>query len=268
MAHFYVPFANKLFALGEGKFDVSVISHAGHSPGHYKDIHSPIDLQSTPESREPTDWYSLQDQVAHKLAFIEAESRDTLILIGHSIGCWMILSMLQQMNSSRVSSVLLLFPVLEKMSQSPNGQSFLPYLWSALRKPFTCLVWAMAHFIPESVKKCVLGLHFHTTPSEHLECITQGVININEKGIYNVLHMAKQEMEVVTDPPLAAIDDNIDKIVFYYGMGDNWNVESCYREMATRYPGKQIHLCEQSIPHAFVETSSTEMAEYVYSKLI
>ena len=36
MAHFYVPFATRLFQLGGGAYDVSVVSHAGHSPGVYK----------------------------------------------------------------------------------------------------------------------------------------------------------------------------------------------------------------------------------------
>ena len=31
MGHFYLPFAHKLFDLGEGRYDVSVVSHAGHS---------------------------------------------------------------------------------------------------------------------------------------------------------------------------------------------------------------------------------------------
>ena len=54
---------------------------------------------------------------------------------------------------------------------------------------------------------------------------------------------------------------NINKIVFYYGVGDQWNVESCYGDMAARYSGKGVNLFKRNIPHAFVECSSNFMAE-------
>lgn len=267
MGHFYIPFANKLFDIGMGEYDVSIVSHAGHSPGHYKDTTNPAFANSSLD--QFTDSYRLEDQIAHKLTFIEEEgkSRESIVLIGHSIGCWMILKMLGHINTSRIAKVFLLFPTVEKMRLTPNSQSRISYLWSSLRKPFTGLVWLSSRFLPKFMKESVLSVHFHTTPTEHLRFITQGVMNIDEKSIYNILQMAKQEMSDVFDPPIAEIDENIDKIVFYYGVGDNWNVESCYRDMAARYPGKEIHLCEQNIQHAFVECSSDKMAEYVYSKL-
>jgi xanthine dehydrogenase/oxidase len=274
MGHFYVPFASKLFDLGLGRYDVSVVSHAGHSPGHYKGLAN----HEAPEEnmrgglslQQQRDWYSLEDQITHKLAFIEkeGEGRDSIVLIGHSIGCWMILHMLQRMDTKRIAKIFLLFPTIEKMSASPNGQSMLQYLWSWLRKPFTGLVWLSSRFIPNLVKEKVLSMHFHTTPREHLQPIVQGVINIDEKSIYNILQMAKQEMSEVNDLPLHSIDRNVDKISFYYGVGDNWNMETSYRDMAARFPGKDVHLCEQNIQHAFVECSSDEMAEYVHSKLL
>ena len=272
MGHFYIPLANKLFSMGQGRYDVSVVSHAGHSPGHYKATTSCQTCESfeEPSSHGTTDWYCLEDQIVHKLAFIEEEgkARDSIVLIGHSIGCWMILQMLQRMDTAKITKVFLLFPTIEKMGVTPNGQSILSYLWSSLRKPFTGLVWLSSRLIPNVVKESVLSVHFRTTPRHHLQPITQGVMNIDEKSMYNILQMAKQEMSEVVEPPLKAIDENIDKIVFYYGVGDNWNVESCYRDMAARYPGKQIHLCESNINHAFVECSSDEMAEFIYSKLL
>ena len=92
-------------------------------------------------------------------------------------------------------------------------------------------------------------------------------MNINSRSMYNILRMAHQEMEEVTEPPFHVIDEHIDKIVFYYGVGDKWNVDSCYDDMAARYPDKDVNLCTSGFPHAFVESASNEMAEFVYSKL-
>ena len=44
--------------------------------------------------------------------------------------------------------------------------------------------------------------------------ITQGVMNIDEKSMYNILQMAKQEMSEVVEPPLKAIDENISNHVY------------------------------------------------------
>lgn len=287
MGHFYVPFASRLFQLGQGKYDVAVVSHAGHSPGHYKNttdygraqrkenipkgVESSDTINSESECSHQdctTDWYSLQDQIEHKLVFIEQElkTRKSLILIGHSIGCWMILKMLPRLDPAKICRVFLLFPTIEKMALTPNGQSFTSYLWTSLRIPFTGLVWMASKLIPYGLKKIVVDRHFSTTPREHLDHMTQGVINIDEKSTYNILKMAKQEMAEVVEPPFDVIDENIDKITLYYGEGDKWNVASCYEDMTARYPDKDVHICK--FDHAFVECASNEVAEFVQSKII
>lgn len=265
MGHFYIPFATKLFQLGKGKCDVSVVSHAGHSPGHSKDdsnVESGIDL----EVHSSSDWYSLEDQIAHKIAFLRKyEGRQSLYLVGHSIGCWIILQMLHQLDPSRVKKIVLLFPTVEKMCITPNGQRLAP-LFTTWRKPFTTLVW-FASWIPAWCKQYFLKHYFHTTPEDHLEHITQATINIDSKCMYNILCMADQEMKEVVEPPLDVIDRNIDKLVFYYGDEDRWTVKSCYENMKARYPDKDINLCKNKFPHAFVECASEQIAEFVFSKL-
>ena len=275
MGHFYIPFATKLFELGGGRYDVAVVSHAGHSPGHIRssqvDLSRPNDAYNTintqEDIRDDKDWYSLEDQIAHKLEYIRkhASNKESLFLVGHSIGSWMILQMLQKLEPSRVKKIALLFPTIEKMGVTPNGQKLAP-LFSTLRRPFTALVWFMSSF-PNFFRRFILNRYFHTTPSEHVEHMSEATMNINSSSMYNILRMAYQEMDEVIEPPLHVIDEHIDKMVFYYGVGDRWTVESCYEDMAARYPDKDVHLCSKGFPHAFVECASDEMAEFVYSKL-
>lgn len=296
MGHFYIPFATKLFQLGEGCYDVAVVSHAGHSPGHIRPVPSGGGVDGLQEqqqqhdqlSRDPgpcptgassaaapiinhhcgKDWYSLEDQISHKLEYLRkhASNKETLYLVGHSIGSWMILQMLQKLEPRRVKKVTLLFPTIEKMGITPNGQKLAP-LFTTLRRPFTALIWLMSN-IPNFFRRFVLSRYFHTTPSEHVEHIAEATMNINSMSMYNILRMAHQEMADVVDAPLNIIDEHIEKIVFYYGVGDKWNVESCYENMAMRYPDKDVHLCTKGFPHAFVECASDEMAEFVHSKLL
>ena len=273
MGHFDIPFATKLFALGEGRYDVSVVSHAGHSPGHIRPLEGQRPAQSAPSSAEyavkesEKDWYSLEDQIAHKMAYLRkhASGKDSLFLVGHSIGSWMILKMLQELEPRRVKKVALLFPTIEKMSVTPNGQKLSP-LFTTLRRPFTALVWLLSTF-PNFFRRFLLNRYFHTTPPEHVEHMAEATMNINSRSMYNILRMAHQELADVVDPPLQVIDEHMDKIVIYYGVGDRWNVESCFDDMTARYPDMDVHLCPNGFPHAFVECASNEMAEFVHSKL-
>ena len=270
MGHFYIPFATKLFELGEGRYDVAVVSHAGHSPGHIRPQEGgssrPKDASNTEEGGHK-DWYSLEDQISHKLEYIRkhASNKDSLFLVGHSIGSWMILQMLQKLEPRLVKKIALLFPTIEKMGITPNGQRLAP-LFSTLRRPFTALVWALSSF-PNFFRRFILNWYFHTTPSEHVEHMAEATMNINSRSMYNILRMAYQEMDEVVEPPIHVIDEHIDKMVFYYGMGDRWTVETCYKDMAARYPDKDVYLCGKGFPHAFVECASDEMAEFVHSKL-
>ena len=260
MGHFYIPFATRLFQQGGGAYDVSVVSHAGHSPGFAKPESS-----GDPGGRN---WYDLDDQIYHKMAYIEqqAAEKDALYLVGHSIGCYMVLKMLKQLTPEKVKKAILLFPTIEKMALTPNGKSLSP-LFTTFRYPFMGAVWLLSNF-PDTVRRFVLGQYFYTTPQEHLEHIILGAMNIDGKSIYNILCMANQEMQEVADIPEQIIHENIDKLVFYYGQEDKWNTKSCYEDMAKRFPGKDVNLCKNGYPHAFVETSADEVADFVYSKLL
>ena len=256
MGHFYVPFATRLFHLGKGAYDVSVVSHAGHSPGVYR--------QPDEEGR---DWYCLEEQIAHKLAYIEerAPNKESLYLVGHSIGCYMILKMLKHLAPSRIKKIFFLFPTIEKMGVTPNGRSQRP-LFTTLRSPFTGAIW-LTSSLPEFLKQPLLRRWFYTTPPDHVDYMCRAIMNIDNKSIHNILCMAEQEMNEVQELPVDIIREHIDKSVFYYGVGDRWNVESCYTDMAERFPGKDINLCTSGHSHAFVISSSDSMADYVFSKL-
>ena len=258
MSHFYVPFATRLFQLGDGAYDVAVVSHAGHSPGFARPVEHDTDGR---------DWYSLENQIVHKVAYIrdQASDKEALYLVGHSIGCYMILQMLKQLSPDRVKRGIFLFPTIEKMSQTPNGRRLYP-LFTTLRFPFSSVI-GLISWLPISVKQFILRGYFHTTPSDHVEHITQAVINIDGKGMHNILCMAHQEVEEVSELPLEIIHEHIDKLVFYYGVGDKWTLENFYEEMVNRFPDKDINLCTGGHPHAFVLTASHEMADFVYSRL-
>ena len=273
MGHFYVPFATRLFQLARERADVCVVSHAGHSPGlrrssclrHFaagKEVATP-----PPEGEETRDWFDLEDQVAHKMAYLEqrVRGREEVYLVGHSIGCYVILQMLELLSPLLVKKAVLLFPTIERMSETPNGQKLAP-LFNTYRHAATSLVGLLS-WCPEWLREFVLRQYLYTTPVEHLGHMTRALTNIDGHSMHNILCMAGQEMEEVAALPEDLIRQHIDKLVFYYGAEDSWTLKSCYQDMAKRFPDKDVHLCSHGYPHAFVLTASNEMAEFVFSRL-
>ena len=191
--------------------DVCVVSHAGHSPGVYK------------QDEGGRDWYSLEDQITHKLAFLQERAlhKKTLYLVGHSIGCYIILKMPKHIAPTCVKKIFFLFPTIEKTADTPNG-SAQQLLFTTLRPAFTGAVWLLSG-VPEFIKLRLLRHWFHSSPHDHVDHMCRGVMNRDSRSIYNILSMAEQEMNEVLKLPVDIIQEHIDKLVFYYGVGDKWN---------------------------------------------
>lgn len=255
MAHFYVPFVDHLYKLYGGTVDVCAVSHAGHSPGG-KII----------ENNAKRDWYSLGDQVKHKVSFITSyyPNLQNLYLIGHSIGCHMILNMLDNLPEPPNRSILL-FPAIERFSETPNAR-VQRHFYMTLRWLALLLMWISTLF-PDSFRKFVLKLRFRKCPPAHVNDMINGVMSITRAGLYQILCMANNEMEVVQDLPVNVISRYHGRLVFYYGVNDQWNLPSFYDDLVSRFPSIDATLCSQGYEHAFVLKSSIEMAEYCFKKL-
>ena len=80
--------------------------------------------------------------------------------------------------------------------------------------------------------------------------------------------MAHTEMiNVSGDADHVIIDTYAEKLMFYYGTVDQWCPVSNYKNMKTKHCNIDIQLCERKIEHAYVLTSSEEMAEIIHDYL-
>ncbi|XP_037384353.1 lipid droplet-associated hydrolase isoform X2 [Talpa occidentalis] len=125
---FYVPFIKALYSVTNKRFPIWAISHAGHAmlPKDKKILPTSED----PNAQEVKDVYGLCGQVEHKLAFLRTHvPKDMkLVLIGHSIGCYMSLQILKLAPELPIIRSILLFPTIERMSESRNGRIATPLL--------------------------------------------------------------------------------------------------------------------------------------------
>jgi len=106
---------------------------------------------------------TLPGQIYHKLAFIRdhipppprTHPHLQLILIGHSIGCYMILSLLR--SRVRVHRAALLFPTVERMAESPSGRVITPLLKYGARWLLPLVSYPIHYLVPDVVKRFIIN---------------------------------------------------------------------------------------------------------------
>ncbi|KAI8049047.1 hypothetical protein BDF22DRAFT_658004 [Syncephalis plumigaleata] len=150
---------------------------------------------------------SLSYQIEHKIACLD-RLRETyptntqFVLAGHSVGSYIALQVLNARPSHGIARVICLFPTIQEIRNTPNGhnlQSYHPYDYSFL-------------FILDSL--------LASTPAM----------------VSNSLSMARDEMEIIKALQTEMIREHLDKLLFYYGVDDNWSPITHYKEMASLFP--------------------------------
>ena len=213
------------------------------------------------------DYRHLDGQIAHKLKFIQDYiPEDTpLILIGHSIGCYMILKIMDVIDTSRVIQSCLLFPTIERMAESPKGSTFTKmsgFLGAVGHLP----VYPLYYLTPNFLRYQMAKLYFMGKAPEGAVQATVRLVNPN--CVANSLYLAKTEMAQVKDLDHDMVRRHKEKLMFYYGKSDHWCPIEYAEAMKASHPDADIRICARGFEHAFVLTNSKGMAEVLWDWLI
>ena len=255
-ADFYQEFAYHLFVLTQRRNAVSVISHAGHSP--------PV------KKIGDSGYFSLSDQVDHKLAYLALEShRDAnIVLIGHSMGCYVIQEMLKLLPPGRVIKSFFLFPTIERMVFSPNGKFFVSRIGRLTHFMLYYLTFFLHYCLPKSLTKAILSVRFRNCSPERRNLLSNSALGIlNPTSISNILQLSMEEIEVIFTRDNEFYQNHIGNIVLYYGRTDGWVPLRFHNDMLRDYPDSKTYLCQQGITHAFVFSGPIRMAEWVFDHI-
>nr|CAB3263406.1 UPF0554 protein C2orf43 homolog [Phallusia mammillata] len=252
---FYEKFAEELCNLTNNP--VWGISHSGHAR-----------CGSGMKHPEKTDC-GLQKQIEHKVQFLEEDVfpvAEKVFLIGHSIGTYIILQIMERLFGKYKNEVrgILLLPTIEKLLLSPNGQKIVSLVHNERwLTPIVSATLNVLHLLPNAVLDCILPFFVETKEEFILNTIKD---NISPHVVMSAMYMGLTEMLEVTEREDHILDKHIDNLVFYYGATDKWCPVSLYESMVKTYGQRNnIMLCQQNIPHAFVLTKSLEMAKIVAS---
>lgn len=209
--------------------------------------------------------YGLEAQIAHKVNFIHENIPPdvSLILIGHSIGSYIILNMLDHLPASQVEHCFLLFPTLERMAVSPNGQQMTPIL--------QYLRWLIVIFtlffsiIP--IKYRFNIIHWWLGNVDYQPCVQKALVETVSPWTVNYsTYLAKLEMNKVKELQKDLIRKYSRKLSFYYGKCDHWAPKLYYDDLIKEFPRIDARLCDLNMKHAFVleAKEGRDMAKIVW----
>ncbi|XP_045919655.1 lipid droplet-associated hydrolase isoform X3 [Micropterus dolomieu] len=153
---FYRTFMHTLHSMFGHRHPVWAVSHAGHCV-------PPDSMDMVDEAED--DVFGLNGQIEHKLAFLRKHvPRETsLVLVGHSIGCYIILEMMKRNPELKIIKAVMLFPTIERMAQTPQGKVMTPVLCHMRYVAYLPLF--LLSLLPEGLKAGLIKLVFGGIPS-------------------------------------------------------------------------------------------------------
>lgn len=220
---------------------------------------SPYSIAATKE-----DFYQIDGQVKHKINFVRDHipPETPLILVGHSIGAYIILRMMTTFDKDRIPMSALLFPTVERMATSPKGSVVTPMLrylgWIA-----TWSIYPVYYLIPESIQQWLTKWYFGQKNVP--KCAIKATMKlIDPWAVAHAINMGKSEMAKVVHADHDVIRANLHRLMFYYGTTDDWCPVSYYQDMMKMHPTGDIRLDTRKMDHAFCLESSVEMAKILW----
>ncbi|EDW92818.1 lipid droplet-associated hydrolase [Drosophila yakuba] len=254
---FYTEFAGTL-QKELGDLPVWVIGHAGH------DDPPEASIREVPQLSGNEELFNLDGQIRHKIAFIEkyVPSDVKIHLIGHSIGAWMILQLLENERiRNRIQKCYMLFPTVERMMESPNGWVFTKVAMP-LYSVFGYIFFSFFNFLPVWLRLMLIQIYFliFSIPRQFLgTALKYSKPSVAEKVVF----LADDEMARVRGIQREIVEQNLDILKFYYGTTDGWVPVSYYEQLKKDYPKVDAQLDTKKIAHAFVLRHSKPMAVIV-----
>ncbi|KAM4724625.1 lipid droplet-associated hydrolase isoform 2-T3 [Anableps anableps] len=253
---FYQTFMQTLH--GMLGYPVWAVSHAGHCAPP-----DSMDMVEDAAAAARRDVFGLDGQVRHKLAFLQNHvPRGTrLVLLGHSIGCYMILEMMKRDPELKVLKAVMLFPTIERMSQTPQGRVLTPLLCQLRYLAYLPLL--LLSLLPERLASLLVRLAFSSVAVLD-PCVLRPSVELLRRGCaVNAMYLGGQEMRMVLDRDNVTIQKNLDRLIFYYGATDHWCPLSYFQDMRREFPHGDVRLCEKGLRHAFVLDAGREVAQMV-----
>ncbi|CAJ1074179.1 lipid droplet-associated hydrolase [Xyrichtys novacula] len=243
---FYRTFMQTIHSMFGYQHPVWAVSHAGHCAPP-----DSMDMVEDSSSAAEMDVFGLNGQIEHKLEFLSkyVPKETSLVLVGHSIGCYIILKMMKR------------DPELKRMAQTPQGKVMTPVLCQMRYVAY--LPVFLLSLLPEGLKTSLVKLIFSGIKSLDQTVVQPTVGLLSGDCAANAMYMGGQEMRKVLERDNITIRNNLEKLIFYYGATDHWCPVQYYHNIKQDFPRGDFRLCENGFRHAFVLDMGREVARMV-----
>ncbi|KAG9247233.1 hypothetical protein BJ878DRAFT_493576 [Calycina marina] len=279
---------HQLVSESSSKHESEVLHVFGQSLKGFEDNNGPVPATGVP--------YSLEDQIQSRIKLLEGqripagprqgEHYDTITLMGHSVGTYIVLEVLQRLRKLasplNIRGGVLLMPTIVGIAESPSGVIAAPLLTCVPGLPRGLQLLAKTAFWPLSTGVLqwlvgkVLGM-----PEDAAKTTTRFLRS--NMGVWQALHMARDEMKEITvdkwddeiwglEKEIAENKTRIPKLYLYFAETDHWVADHSRDSLIAargRLPGDDssskpvMVVDENGISHAFCISHSEMMAEKV-----
>ncbi|TRM65957.1 hypothetical protein BD626DRAFT_546363 [Schizophyllum amplum] len=198
---FYIPFLSDLRERNP-RWAVLAHSHIGHTPGF---------ASSTSTSRCGL---SFQIQSATDAIDLLKLQFRRVVIIGHSVGCYISLQALKQ-RPADIDGLFLLFPTVCHIADTPNGRT-LSWLFNPPLPRVVSALTYVAGWIPTGLLRLVQSGY----PTEQLS-VVKGLLG-SPTAAFSALTMANDEMKQIQDLDAALLEEHRHRIWMYFAEEDGW----------------------------------------------
>ncbi|KAJ3554645.1 hypothetical protein NM688_g2999 [Phlebia brevispora] len=238
IVEFYTPFLTALHEKSDERLCVLAHAHVGHTEGLHKTYDSPTAI-------------TLASQVEAIVEVVDAvkTSYTNIVIIGHSVGSWLVLQALKA-REDVTDSAFLLFPTIAHIVKTPNGRQ-LSWLF---RRPFPSLIsWlsAATRLVPS------WGLKFLFPDWPDAQLVVLRALLDSPDTVYSCLTMAHGEMTTIKDLDAGLLERNKHLLHLYLAEVDAWVGENRTAILEVFHPYEdslRIVHGPDDIPHAFCIT--------------
>ena len=214
--------------------------------------------------------FGLTQQVAHHLDYVQQRlgqcSELRLVLCGHSVGACIALRLLEALASSaqesRIARVLLLFPTIMEIAETPNGQK----QWYSVqcRRLFACFAGCVSCCIPRCVRHCCIKCADDSIPQEDIELV-DGFLSYN--AVNNAIFMYETEAALIKGLDTITVAAFAHKMLIYFGATDEWAPLSHRDAIFAAVPKARVTTDAFGAPHAFGFKFADKIASVVVAEI-
>ncbi|KAG9455025.1 hypothetical protein H6P81_007929 [Aristolochia fimbriata] len=251
VAAFYKDFVEAVYQLFEGNASVTAIGH----------------ISQTKKNFEGRRLFSLQDQIDHKVNFINQELQNEkvpILLVGHSIGAYIALEVFRRF-PEQVIYTIGLYPFLTLNRKSLVQSILVRVTASKILTVAFCSILTFLGLLPNWFKRILVKRFVGQSCSTSTIGATCSHL-LQYSTMQNVLYMAMTEFRKLSEQPdWAFFRANQTQLAFLFGINDHWGPLTLYEEISKHAPDLPLTIEREGHTHAFccTEAGSIWVAHYV-----